>query len=87
MLAFLVAKMVKNLPAIQETWVEFLGWKDSLEKGNDNPLQYSCLENSMDRGAWWAIVHVDHKELDRTEIYLHHFTITLQRFRGSGGMV
>ena len=24
---------------------------------NDNPLQYSCLENSMDRGAWWAIVH------------------------------
>ena len=25
--------------------------------GNDNPLQYSCLENSMDRGAWWAIVH------------------------------
>ena len=25
--------------------------------GNDNPLQYSCLENSMDRGAWWAVVH------------------------------
>ena len=25
--------------------------------GNDNPLQYSCLENSMDRGAWWATVH------------------------------
>ena len=25
--------------------------------GNGNPLQYSCLENSMDRGAWWAIVH------------------------------
>ena len=24
--------------------------------GNGNPLQYSCLENSMDRGAWWAIV-------------------------------
>ena len=24
---------------------------------NDNPLQYSCLENSMDRGAWWAAVH------------------------------
>ena len=29
----------------------------SLEEGNDNPLQYSCLENSMDRRAWWAIVH------------------------------
>ena len=25
--------------------------------GNGNPLQYSCLENSMDRGAWWAMVH------------------------------
>ena len=25
--------------------------------GNENPLQYSCLENSMDRGAWWATVH------------------------------
>ena len=26
-------------------------------EGHGNPLQYSCLENSMDRGAWWAIVH------------------------------
>ena len=26
-------------------------------KGNGNPLQYSCLENRMDRGAWWATVH------------------------------
>ena len=26
-------------------------------EGNDNPLQHSCLENSMDRGAWWATVH------------------------------
>ena len=29
----------------------------SLGVGNGNPLQYSCLENSMDRGAWWATVH------------------------------
>ena len=29
----------------------------SLEEGNGYPLQYSCLENSMDRGAWWATVH------------------------------
>ena len=28
-----------------------------LEEENDNPLQYPCLENSMDRGAWWATVH------------------------------
>ena len=35
--------------------------------GNGNPLQYSCLKNSMDRGAWWATVHGVAKELDRTE--------------------
>ena len=49
--AFLVAQMVKNLPAMWETWVQSLDCKDSLEKVNGYPLQYSCLENSMDRGA------------------------------------
>ena len=34
-----------------------LGLGRSLGEGNGNPLQYSCLENSMDRGAWWATVH------------------------------
>ena len=33
------------------------GLERSPEEGNGNPLQYSCLENSMDRGAWWATVH------------------------------
>ena len=55
--AFLVAQTVTNLPAVQETQVQSLGWEDSPGEGNGNPLQYSCLENSMDRGAWWAIVH------------------------------
>ena len=32
------------------------GWERSPEEGNGNPLQYSCLENPMDRGAWWATV-------------------------------
>ena len=36
-------------------------------EGNGYPLQYSGLENSMDRGAWWAIVHGGHKESDMTE--------------------
>ena len=40
----------------QETWVQFLGREDSLEVGHGNSLQYSCLENPVDRGAWWATV-------------------------------
>ena len=48
--------MVKNLPTIQETWILFLDQEDPLEKGMAT-LQSSCLENSMDRGAWWATVH------------------------------
>ena len=39
----------------------------SFGEGNGNPLQYSCLENSMDRGAWWTTVHGVAKELDMTE--------------------
>ena len=35
-------------------------------EGNGNPLQYSCLENPMDRGAWWAIVHGVPKGSDTT---------------------
>ena len=55
-----VAQMVKNLPAKQETWV----WRAPGE-GNDNPLQFSCLENPTDRGGWqvtWCC-----RELDMTE--------------------
>ena len=33
------------------------GWEKYSGEGNGNPLPYSCLENSMDRGAWWATVH------------------------------
>ena len=36
-------------------------------KGNSYPLQYSCVENSMDRGAWWATNPWAHKELDMTQ--------------------
>ena len=49
--------MVKNLPVMQETQVQSLGWEDSPGEGNGNPPQYSCLGNPMDRGAWRAIVH------------------------------
>ena len=55
--ASLVAQSVKNLPAMQETQVQFLGQEDPHGKGNGNPLHYCCLENPMDRGAWQATVH------------------------------
>ena len=45
--ASLVAQMVKNLPAMQETCVGSLGQEDPLEKGMAYPLQYSGLENSV----------------------------------------
>ena len=43
--------------------------------GNDNLLQHSCLENPIDRGAWWATVHRVSKELDMTEGTEHAYTI------------
>ena len=49
--------MVKDLPTMQETQVQFLAWEDPLGEENGNPLQYSCLENSMDIRAWQATVH------------------------------
>ena len=52
---FPVAQMVKSLPAMQDP-VSIPGWGRS-PGGNGNPLQYSCLENPMDRGAWRATVH------------------------------
>ena len=55
--ASLVAQMVKNLSAMWDTQVWSLGREDPPGEGNGYLLQYSCLENSMDRGAWRATVH------------------------------
>ena len=53
-----VALTVKNPPAIQETWPCFIpGSGRSPGEGNGYPLQYSCLENSIDRAALQSIVH------------------------------
>ena len=48
------------------------GSKITVGEGNGNPLQYSCLENPMDRGAWWATVHGIAKSRTR----LSDFTLT-----------
>ena len=52
-----VAQSVKNLPAMKETPGSIPGLGRSPGEGNGYPLQYSCLENPMDRGSWRAVVH------------------------------
>ena len=60
--------MVKNLPAMRETWVRSLSWEDSLEDGTATYSSILAWRIPMDRGAWWAMVHGwDLKESDRTE--------------------
>ena len=55
--AFLVAQLVKNLPTMQETPVQFLGQEDPLEEGMATHSSILVWRISMDRGAWRAIVH------------------------------
>ena len=56
---------------VQETWAGPLGQEDSPEGGNGKPLQYSCLENFMGRGAWWATVYGVANSWTRLSIYNH----------------
>ena len=51
-----MAQMVKNPPAMQETWVRSLGWEDTLEEGMATQPSILAWKISMDRGAWWATV-------------------------------
>ena len=64
--------MVKNPPADAGVESYIPGSRGSPGGGNDNPLQYSCLENPMDKGAWQATVHGVAKELDGTEQLKQH---------------
>ena len=52
-----------------------LGFRRSPGGGNGTPLQYSCLGNPMDRGAWWATVHGVTKESEKTPQLSHHVSI------------
>ena len=53
------SSVAQNILATRETWVRSRGWEDPLEDGHGNPLEYSCLENSMDRGMedWQATAY------------------------------
>ena len=61
---------VKNPPVNAKDMVSIPGWGRYPRGGNGNPLQYSCLENLMDRGAWQAMVHGVAKS--RTRLSMHH---------------
>ena len=72
----LVVQKVKNLPAMQETWVRFLGWeeghgsffsKGSPGEGHGNPFQYSCLENPHGQRSLVGYSPWGLKESDTTE--------------------
>ena len=64
--ASLVAQTLANLPPKQETRVQFLGQEDPLGKGMTTQSSITCLENSMDIGAWQATTHELQKS-DTTE--------------------
>ena len=71
-LGFPGGSVVNNLPASARDSGDVCsvpGSGRSPRGGNGNPLQYSCLENPMDRGAWWAIIHGVAKS--RTRLSMH----------------
>ena len=55
--ASLVAQMVKNLPALWETWAQSLRWEDFLEEGMATHCSIPAWRIPMGRGFWWATVH------------------------------
>ena len=63
----LMAQMVKNLPAMRETWAQSLGWEDHPEKGKATPSSILVWRIPMHRGTRWATVHGVAKESDMTE--------------------
>ena len=83
-----VVLAVKNLPAnagdVRDTG-SIPGLGRSPEEGNGNPLQYSCLENPMDRGAWLAIVHRVTKS--RTQLKQLSTSHLNSGFNPKGGMI
>ena len=68
--ASLVTQMIKNSPAMQETWVWTLGWEDPLEESIATHSRIPAWRIPIDRGAWWATVH----ELAESQTWLRDWT-------------
>jgi len=73
--AFLVAHMVKNPPAIWETWVQSLGWEDPLEEGMATHSSILAWRIPTDRGAWQATVHSVEKSQIQLSDKAQHSTV------------
>ena len=56
-----ILELVENLPAMRETWVQSLCWEDPVEEGMATYSSILAWRIPMDRGAWWATVHVVRK--------------------------
>ena len=65
-MGFPAGSVVKNPPASARDAGSIPELGRSPGEGNGNPLQYFCLGNSIDRGAWWATIHGGHKKPDTT---------------------
>ena len=74
------SSVVKYLPANAGNTSLIPGLGSSPRVGNGNPLQYSCLEHSMDRGAWWAAVHRVTKSRTRLSTYTYNVLFCKQAF-------
>ena len=70
-------RVAKNPPANTGDVGSIPGLGRSPGTGNGNPLLYSCLENQMDRGAWWATVHRVAKSRTRLSSHTHTHTHTV----------
>ena len=75
--ASLMARTVKNLPAVQGDPGSNPGSGRAPGRGSSKPLQYSCLGNPMDRGDWWAEVHEVPKSQTQLSQYTHIYFLAL----------
>ena len=78
--ASLVVQTVKNLCAMQETWLQSLGWEDPLEEGMAIHSSILAWRIPMDRGAWWATVHAVAKSWTRLSDKAQHSFQTEEGF-------